>query len=1195
MLSASTSNGNIDVTTAGDLYLADQTSSKGSTTAAISTSTSATVTLDAGNIYNPNTNAKVATVVAGTLVLTANEAGTASDPLETSVTSLTVDNGVAGGLFLSNNTSLTVTEDIDGSGDVSISTEGDLALDGSISGINVTLTATGGGLTSTSTTTAGTPPVVTGIPPVITATGTLTLSAEQIGDSSAYSPDGSADAATEVLQTDATTINAEADYGGISISNDSTAALTLTAGAVGPESDDLPTNNIEIYSAGSIIIDPQTTTLTALNGSQAVGVFNLGGTATLVAGATLSYDGSTTTPGVSNSTITSAATTGSGAQVSFTAAGGIITSVVSAPVAGGSGYPESSTFDLTVTGGGGSGGVVQATTNSDGVVTSFSLVAGGSGYTTTTGAATSQNAVVATTGSGAQVSFTAVGGVITSVDSTPAAKGSGYPDSSTFDLMVTGGGGSGGVVQATTNANGVVTSFGLVAGGSGYTTLTTANTATYDDVVTGTLYIDGSTTPVPTSTAATGTDYGPLVVETNTSASSATGSQTSTAPLELTAGELSGGGTFTAPSIIIDNLGVNGQPGVLTISSSLTLDATDGSVVFLNPNDTIDVTGTITVYAGTTSTNGTISSTNSAATSNDVTVLGNLETSGGNISISAVGNVMIGTINAGSGQVFLTSITGSILSSTGTALAITGATILKSAPQSASGSQSASLVQLNATQAIAAATQAVAAYDAAVAEEAADSATAAALQAELTSIDTAVTDDTTTYDSDVKATDQATSVANAELSVVNQLTTDINDINESAATTALAGDVLIVAGTPLLSNVFSAPAGAVLNESGAVLEVAAGTLSESAASLTLELQTDSNTLSNDASTEASDQSAQDVAQAQLQADTDTQTAVLLAYTSVESAHTSAEAAVAADAVIVTAAQEASAQATAAVVGTATPLPLTVAGPVNISDASSGASSGASSAGIVVNTPITVAEPASGAEVSVHCSGWGYHVGDSYACGRRQRLPGQLDLRPHGHAHGCFRRRGASHDECRRRRYLICRDAHFGRQRVHHLHHPHRSDRGRCDNGQRGSGVVHRGEWGYHVGGFYARGRWQWLPGQLDLRPHGHGWGWFRRRGAGHDECRRCRYFVRPPCGRQRVQCGDRRLSYGQRGSGVVRRGGRSYHVGESCARGRRQRLPGQLDLRPHGHGWGWFRRRGASHDQFRRRRYFVQPRCRSRR
>ena len=32
-----------------------------------------------------------------------------------------------------------------------------------------------------------------------------------------------------------------------------------------------------------------------------------------------------------------------------------------------------------------------------------------------------------------------------------------------------------------------------------------------------------------------------------------------------------------------------------------------------------------------------------------------------------------------------------------------------------------------------------------------------------------------------------------------------------------------------------------------------------------------------------------------------------------------------------------------------------------------------------------------------------------------------------------------------------------------------------------------------------------------------------------------------------------------------------------------------LDLRPHGHGWWWFRRGCASHDEFQRGRYLVQP------
>jgi hypothetical protein len=82
--------------------------------------------------------------------------------------------------------------------------------------------------------------------------------------------------------------------------------------------------------------------------------------------------------------------TGSGATVTFTVSGGAINAVTGTPAAGGTGYPASSTFNLTVTTGGGVGGIVQATTNGSGVVTSFATtqVAGGSGYSGTTGAST---------------------------------------------------------------------------------------------------------------------------------------------------------------------------------------------------------------------------------------------------------------------------------------------------------------------------------------------------------------------------------------------------------------------------------------------------------------------------------------------------------------------------------------------------------------------------------------------------------------------------------------------------------------------------------------------------------------------------------------------------------------------------------------------------------------------------------------
>ena len=82
-------------------------------------------------------------------------------------------------------------------------------------------------------------------------------------------------------------------------------------------------------------------------------------------------------------------------------------------------------------------------------------------------------------GSGATVTFTVSGSVINAVTTTPAAGGSGYTPSSTLYLNVTGGGGTGGVVTATTNAYGVVTAFGATPynGGTGYTGTTGATTS----------------------------------------------------------------------------------------------------------------------------------------------------------------------------------------------------------------------------------------------------------------------------------------------------------------------------------------------------------------------------------------------------------------------------------------------------------------------------------------------------------------------------------------------------------------------------------------------------------------------------------------------------------------------------------------------------------------------------------------------
>jgi hypothetical protein len=137
--------------------------------------------------------------------------------------------------------------------------------------------------------------------------------------------------------------------------------------------------------------------------------------------------------------------------VSFAEVGGVITSVDSTPVAGGSGYPDSTTFDLTVTGG--SGGIVQATTNAGGVVTSFSLVDGGVGYAgTTTGLAgvTINTNSLLTVGA----NITAPGAIILTADSVVLAAGATLDSDSTITLTgdANDAGGANVTVNGTLNA-----------------------------------------------------------------------------------------------------------------------------------------------------------------------------------------------------------------------------------------------------------------------------------------------------------------------------------------------------------------------------------------------------------------------------------------------------------------------------------------------------------------------------------------------------------------------------------------------------------------------------------------------------------------------------------------------------------------------------------------------------------------------
>ena len=729
-LSASASNGNIDVSSSGEIDLSNESSGT-----AESVSTTGTVTLDAagGAIVDENGS----TVYASTLMLTATDGiGTASSPLETSSPgTLTLTAAAGDGLFLDNN--------IGAHGEFGDSRERgpfhlvhgkpDAAGQCVLTNGNVTLTATDGTLTTNGS--------------VSISADSLTITAEQIGSTN------------DVIQTSATTINATANYGGIYLSNNNSGVLTLSAAAVGPMLSSGQTNNIIIYSEGNIVLLPQTTNLTKLATTLPVAVFNPGGTLTLLAGETLSADGTNATIWSSSATITSA---DAGDTTPY--------------------YDVwTGTYDIN--------GASQfndnfSTSNSGGLDTTWTVQSGS--FTVDTASQTA----TATGTSGNNLATVTSGDSINSVNESAQATISGTlasgQDAGLVALFTSPNTYYYGSITATSSSAYTASIYSVVNGGTP-TQLGTPQSyngsvsdAVLEFSVAGsslTLLLNGKVVASATSSsittagvvgmlASSGVSFTnfssapSLQIENNTSEVLVMlpGSPSSTNTLlELTASELEAGGTFIGGTIEIEDLGASGQPGTVNVAGDLVLDATAGPITFENPLDTIDATGKITIAA------------------NDVADLGNLTTAGDdNITISAGGNIGVGTINAGTGTVSITSSSGAIFNSNNgsTTLSITaGKLALHSSAQSSSSAQSASSAaaaaqaasiqdQLNAAEAAATA-------EAAAAVAAADQTTAAAFKAALNSIQNAVVIDNQTYQADMQTTNAADQTVNTEQNVVN--------------------------------------------------------------------------------------------------------------------------------------------------------------------------------------------------------------------------------------------------------------------------------------------------------------------------------------------------------------------------------------------------------------------------------------------
>jgi hypothetical protein len=167
--------------------------------------------------------------------------------------------------------------------------------------------------------------------------------------------------------------------------------------------------------------------------------------------------------------------------------------------------------------------------------------------------------------------------------------------------------------------------------------------------------------------------------------------------------------TITAPQgqgVTIGYLGQNGKAGTATIPNgwSLVINAPQGSVVFLNLEDTIATTGsgTITINAGP-------NAEDVAALGNLTTGVDNKTTSGGDITISAGGNIALSkttiSLASSASTIAVTSTSGAIIFNEDGPNLNAGLTTLTQFASAVSSAQTNDLAraQLNATQVIAAA------------------------------------------------------------------------------------------------------------------------------------------------------------------------------------------------------------------------------------------------------------------------------------------------------------------------------------------------------------------------------------------------------------------------------------------------------------------------------------------------------------
>ncbi len=400
-----------------------------STTGAITISSGATVTQNAGtlsltaggSLTGPTPGAK-ANIVGPTITLNVTGAsstiGTSGSALQIDATTLNASTA-GGDIFITNTT-----------GNLAVG----LVSAGATGTGDVSLTATSGSLTDADASTTA---------DIVGATITLkvTGASSTIGTS-----------ATNPLEIDATTqLNATTGDGNVDV--------TQTSGDLPLGSVNAGTGTVLLVATNGAITNANGTTLNITGGTVDLTATSDIGKATAIKTksshlvTSVSGSGKVTNIAETNALDSVSATTNAG-DVTINFSGGSLSFTASTQVLSASGTSTAVTFENT-------GGDVNVAT-----------VSAGTGNVTLT--ADDGTIEPEFGGSGATINITGNGGISAP---TVATGGAGYPKSTTVELAITGGGGSGGIVAVTTNAQGVVTGVAsVVAAGMNYSKTPAAST-----------------------------------------------------------------------------------------------------------------------------------------------------------------------------------------------------------------------------------------------------------------------------------------------------------------------------------------------------------------------------------------------------------------------------------------------------------------------------------------------------------------------------------------------------------------------------------------------------------------------------------------------------------------------------------------------------------------------------------------------